>query len=653
MRKALLIALLVVAIDSPAALAQGSGQFAGVTQCWINGVLTPVRGSTCPSTGGGSSHSTPSSPAYTGVSQASYQLGYALGKWLFGGNANPQAELQKQLMMQELARRAAELERLHQEQEARRITAMYNRLYATLKLSGLPDLQMKGMNNGPGLSLKLGDSSDGHVGIKGLPGMYVNDDNKPYGIPGLPGIYTGGPGEGSGLSNSKLALKMGEGSTGSSPAANPAPPPNAPAAATNGPVVSNETGLQLKTSDSNATPTAAPPATFDPSKMSPQQLADVAEMVSKLPPDEQQHLMAMAQHDATAGQPVPGSTAQPSAQAVGQLQQQAAASQAAAAAPGLEDASAKARAGFDTPLGQGAAQAAAITVSGQPSAASARAPASAGGAARAATPPVLTLKLESNSGQSTQPAATTVQGPATPTAQAPVAAQPARIHTYNPNPAGSRVMDCTRGRMTRDRLASGLPVQEEATRRTRAQIEAARKGVEEARAESKAALMKGALDEVKAYAEDVVTSADALRGQITALQDLNPAKRDMLIRTVNTIAFGGEDLYQAGRAGYTAGGELQKKVDNLSHQIATLATESGILEKAGEKLSGELMGPIGELGFRAAKVSIDLGAALGGGMLSKDEQQAAQRNLDIMLDQYARAKDQVSELDRDLNELCR
>jgi hypothetical protein len=209
------------------------------------------------------------------------------------------------------------------------------------------------------LKLKLGDSADGQAGIKGLPGIYLNDGKVPYGIPGLSGIYVGGPRQGSGLSNSKLALKTGESEAGIPQVASPATGTNqggqssaAPAAdtsASSSPLLVNKSGLQLKTDNSDTTITAKH-TTLDPSKMTPQQLADVAEMVSKLPPEEQQRLLAAAQNDAAAGHPVPSTNAQPRAKVPAPLQQQATASQAAAAAPNMEDASAKARAGFDSAL---------------------------------------------------------------------------------------------------------------------------------------------------------------------------------------------------------------------------------------------------------------------------------------------------------------
>lgn len=222
---------------------------------------------------------------------------------------------------------------------------------------------------------------------------------------------------------------------------------------------------------------------------------------------------------------------------------------------------------------------------------------------------------------------------------------------------GTRTMDCVQGRIARDRLAAGLPVQLEAIKRTEAQLESARKGIEEAKEESKRVLLKGAIQEAKAYAQDVLASAKVLRSQIEMLKGLDKAKHDMLIRAANAMAFGGEDLVQAAKGGYEGGEALKKKVDNLSSQITTLADkllmESGIAEKAGEELSGKLWGPVGQLGFRGAKLSIDLSVALGNGMISKADQQAALRNLDTMRSQHERVKQRMSELDMDLSELCK
>ena len=49
----------------------------------------------------------------------------------------------------------------------------------------------------------------------------------------------------------------------------------------------------------------------------------------------------------------------------------------------------------------------------------------------------------------------------------------------------------------------------------------------------------------------------------------------------------------------------------------------------------------GELAFRSIKLSIDLSVPLGNGVISKNEQLAAQRNLDIMRNQYKQAQQRV------------
>ncbi len=298
------------------------GQFTGVTNCFIGGRWVTVKGN-CPAesgggSGGGGTPSGSNAAANGGLSGAGYQLGYAFGRWLFGADSNPQAELQKRLMMEELRRRREEAERQHRAEEARRLAEIHGRLSRSLKLSGLPDLRMKGgPGEGPGLKLKLGDGAGRQAGVDGLPGIYLEGGGKPYGIPGLPGVYTGGPGEGSGLTASGLKLKTGEDAGGGAQA-----PPGDPSSGNR-------------------------PVGFDPEKMSPQQLAEVAEQVGKLPPEVQERLFFMAQDDASAK----GSSSSPPPPA--SLQKQSAASQAAGAAAVPEDASWKAGIGFDRPPGPG------------------------------------------------------------------------------------------------------------------------------------------------------------------------------------------------------------------------------------------------------------------------------------------------------------
>ncbi|HEX8924164.1 MAG TPA: hypothetical protein VF786_00150, partial [Terriglobales bacterium] len=240
-----------------------------------------------------------------------------------------QANAQKQKMMAELQARQLQAERQKQHEEAMRLAAICSRLQTTLKLSGLPQLQLKSSSPAEGLRLKLGDGSDTHVGVPGLPGIALNDNTgngggTPYGIPGLPGIYTNGPATPatapSGNSQSGtggLALKVGDGSNSSS----------------------------LPVQQAQASPSAQSGVVIDPRNMTPQQLADLA---SNLPPEQQQQLLNALQAGSSANTPAnPASSAGSSSPAMGQLQQTSAASSAATIAATPEGAASNARIGFD------------------------------------------------------------------------------------------------------------------------------------------------------------------------------------------------------------------------------------------------------------------------------------------------------------------
>jgi hypothetical protein len=353
MKKILLITLFAIIFGSLAAQAQSctpanpyTDRSGWVQWCSCMGGHIEQVGGNPACVGVNDSSGGNSSSAGYGLPGAMFQLGYAFGRWLFGGNSNPAADAarqqQEQQMMEELARREAEAERQHREEEARRLAEMYNRLLRTLKLRGLPDLQLKERaGSGPGLQLKLrGDDAPGHA-----PGFYQDSQGKWYlkGIDGLPGNYTGPGTEKFG----DLVLNAGPGGAPSQ--------------------VQTLPGLHMKTRDNQSAegqnvpapaapdgagpPGGQPPAsgaTMDPSKMTPQQLADAADAFSRLSPEQQQQIQAAVQQNAANPQTPAGMSPQPNAGAVNRLAQQAETSQAAASQQGLEAASAQARVGFDT-----------------------------------------------------------------------------------------------------------------------------------------------------------------------------------------------------------------------------------------------------------------------------------------------------------------
>jgi hypothetical protein len=280
-------------------------------------VCVPVSGLPCPGSSAG-----PSVSGGGGLSpnlQVTSSLIDAFINFLFSTNSKDDAL--RQQMMAELERRRAEAERQHRYEEAIKLAGICSRLEATLKLSGVPSLQLKTSDDAPtsGLQLKLGDGNDGHVGIKGLPGIALNDNtgnggSTPYGIQGLPGIYVNGPASQPSLPSSpRLSLKIGESETAPAPAA-------------------GTTAADSPSGDAPAVTGAAP----DVLKMTPRQLADLAEKVNSLPAEQQQMLMDAGRASAQGNTP-----------ATLQLQQNASSSTTAATADTLESASTLARTEFD------------------------------------------------------------------------------------------------------------------------------------------------------------------------------------------------------------------------------------------------------------------------------------------------------------------
>jgi hypothetical protein len=278
-----LLVLLVLALLAPIAALAQSNRYS--TDCEAARQALSINN---PNTLAPCSTSTPSAPAVPALTTKQMVQTQVVGTLVDAFinmliSNDSQANAKKQLMMAELQARQAEAERQKQHEEAMRLAAICARLQATLKLSGLPQLQLKTDAEGPqGLRLKLGDSDDGHVGVPGLPGIALNDNtgngaSTPYGIPGLPGIYTNGratpataPSGNLQANTGGLALKFGDGSIISS----------------------------IPAQQTQPNPLMQSGQVVDPRSMTPQQLADLA---SNLSPEQQQQLVNAMQADSSAG----------------------------------------------------------------------------------------------------------------------------------------------------------------------------------------------------------------------------------------------------------------------------------------------------------------------------------------------------------------
>ena len=209
---------------------------------------------------------------------------------------------------------------------------------------------------------------------------------------------------------------------------------------------------------------------------------------------------------------------------------------------------------------------------------------------------------------------------------------------------------CGRVRAIRQRLASGVPVQLEAIKKTEARLAAARADRLEGFAEMGDVVRSQILD----YAYDYISTAKALRAQVEMLKDagLDKKKREFLIHSVQTVIQWGETTVAAYQAGRELKTDMEKATDYLA-EANRLFVESGIATEAGDYLSTAVGGPFGNALFRGAELSIELGCATAKASLGQRDTAEAEKYLNIMRAQHQRVEDMIAEIDKKLEGCCR
>jgi hypothetical protein len=185
MRSVLVLGILLLTAGS-AALAQAPDAGAGVdtgicvTPTYMGGDGKPHPCSSAPAAPSVPSTNPATQAAMNTLSDASYQLGYKLGQWLFGGNSTNTNNAAAAAAAAEAEREQQAAIARQQAIEEQRRQAIFNRLSQELKLSGLADLSLKGFDNNPGLQLKgFGDTSsnsDSNLQLKGLDGFETSNN---------------------------------------------------------------------------------------------------------------------------------------------------------------------------------------------------------------------------------------------------------------------------------------------------------------------------------------------------------------------------------------------------------------------------------------------------------------------------------------------
>jgi hypothetical protein len=215
---------------------------------------------------------------------------------------------------------------------------------------------------------------------------------------------------------------------------------------------------------------------------------------------------------------------------------------------------------------------------------------------------------------------------------------------------------CKTIRVTRQRLASGLPVEREAIKRTEAAIKAAKTEIFSAKAEMATVSIDAVRTEVFDFAGEYVSTSKDLRAM---LKDLKTSKttRDRLIHSLGNVIKSGDDVMTAAGEGYKTGNNLQKDMQNAVQYLEEanrLFVESGIAGECGETLSEAILGQVlGKYTFRGAQLSINLGAAYGHKKISESERSEEEKNLNIMYSQYQRVEEMIVEMDKNLEQYCK
>lgn len=230
---------------------------------------------------------------------------------------------------------------------------------------------------------------------------------------------------------------------------------------------------------------------------------------------------------------------------------------------------------------------------------------------------------------------------------------------------GHRIVDCNQTRNVREKLNKGLPQQREAIDRTEKQFLSAKAEGAKAWGELSNTAKEAVITEAKDFAFDTLRTTGKVRKRLEELQLAGKIDAKTLrnlsfsLEAVDKGAQSMKKLKLSSNAGAQYGvdhfdADLGQSTTSLWGEIKSankLFVESGVAEELGENLSKGL-GPLGPIGFRAAKTAIDA-SALGGQVgISWWEREQAKAALQTMREQLQNIESRVYELDQDIAENC-
>ena len=186
--------------------------------------------------------------------------------------------------------------------------------------------------------------------------------------------------------------------------------------------------------------------------------------------------------------------------------------------------------------------------------------------------------------------------------------------------AGQPIFDCSNAQARVSQLNSGLPVMEEALKRSEARMDSLQRELKLGKEEAQKQETELAQEQMKEAASEALDELVPLRARLKAFQaagqaaGISPSTSTDFLRQMNAI---NEQLSQietlsklltSFQAGMTYGQQIQGSAHSLGEHISmlnTMLTNSGFYNQAGNALAGSLLGPAGPMVFNRVLSLID------------------------------------------------
>ena len=189
---------------------------------------------------------------------------------------------------------------------------------------------------------------------------------------------------------------------------------------------------------------------------------------------------------------------------------------------------------------------------------------------------------------------------------------------------GQPIVDCSNAQARIDQLNSGLPVMEDALKRSEARMDSLKNELKLGKEEAQKQETELAQEQMKESASEVLDEVAPLRARLKAFQaagqaaGISPSTSTDFIRQMNAI--NGQineqldaiddisKLLTSFKAGMAYGQQIQSQAHSLGQHISmlnTMLTNSGFYNQAGPALAGSLLGPAGPVLFNRVLSLID------------------------------------------------